>query len=470
MVGALLVPTNASAMFASEAKQDVAQLYRDAQRGDAKAQLDLCLMLSSSEVAPQNRDAAAATWCRRAADQGNAAAQRYVGFFYRWGQGLPQDCSLAQSWWTKAANQGDLLSQYNLALMFAAGTCVAKSDGQAAFWMSKAADQGMPEALDSLGTMYNNGLGVLKDDAKALALWRQAAEKGYVEAQRNMGYVYELGAAGAPKDYVQALFWYRKAADAGDAEAQHNVSVYYTKGQGVPIDNAQASVWMRKAAEQNYASSQFNLGLSYLAGIGVPLDIEAAYMWLNLATANAKDSKDVEEYGSLRDRAAGGLTREQVASVQQRTREWLEAYRARTEQPAAGGLVSDGLRIRLVADNGTFKVPVQINGVLTLNFTVDSGAADVSIPADVALTLVRTGTIQDSDFIGEQHYQLADGSVVKSARFKISSLKVGNQTVADVVGSISDSKGPLLLGQSFLSRFRSWSIDNTTRDLVLVPR
>jgi hypothetical protein len=28
-------------------------------------------------------------------------------------------------------------------------------------------------------------------------------------------------------------------------------------------------------------------------------------------------------------------------------------------------------------------VPVKINNALTLNFTVDSGAADVSIPADV---------------------------------------------------------------------------------------
>ena len=37
-------------------------------------------------------------------------------------------------------------------------------------------------------------------------------------------------------------------------------------------------------------------------------------------------------------------------------------------------------------------VPVQINGAITLDFTVDSGAADVSVPADVFSTLARTET------------------------------------------------------------------------------
>jgi hypothetical protein len=42
----------------------------------------------------------------------------------------------------------------------------------------------------------------------------------------------------------------------------------------------------------------------------------------------------------------------------------------------------------MVGDGGTYKVPVTINAQLTL--TVDSGAADVYIPADVVMTLWRT--------------------------------------------------------------------------------
>jgi len=46
-----------------------------------------------------------------------------------------------------------------------------------------------------------------------------------------------------------------------------------------------------------------------------------------------------------------------------------------------------------------YQIPVKINEVITLGFVLDTGAAEVNIPADVALTLYRAGTIQDSDFL-----------------------------------------------------------------------
>jgi hypothetical protein len=49
----------------------------------------------------------------------------------------------------------------------------------------------------------------------------------------------------------------------------------------------------------------------------------------------------------------------------------------------------------------------------------------------------------------------------------IRSLKVGNTRVENVTGSVSPAKGGLLLGQSFLQRFKSWSMNNATHDLVL---
>ena len=124
-------------------------------------------------------------------------------------------------------------------------------------------------------------------------------------------------------------------------------------------------------------------------------------------------------------------------------------------------------RVKLISSGGTFKVPVRLNDQFNLNFTVDSGAADVSVPADVVLTLVRTGTIGDGDFRGEQTYVLADGSRVKSRTFILRELKVGNQTVHNVEASVADVQGSLLLGQSFLKKFKFWAIDNSTHELVL---
>ena len=128
---------------------------------------------------------------------------------------------------------------------------------------------------------------------------------------------------------------------------------------------------------------------------------------------------------------------------------------------------SNWIRVPLKKDGGTFGVPVEINGTLTLEFIVDSGATDVSVPADVFLTLIRTGTIKEADLMAEQTYVLADGSKSKSITFMIRSLKVGDTIVKSVKGSVASPHGMLLLGQSFLERFRSWSVDNARRELVL---
>ena len=68
------------------------------------------------------------------------------------------------------------------------------------------------------------------------------------------------------------------------------------------------------------------------------------------------------------------------------------------------------MEVALRLDGGVLTVPVEINGAITLDFVLDSGAADVNVPADVVSTLIRTRTIRPSDFIGQQTYVLADGT------------------------------------------------------------
>jgi clan AA aspartic protease (TIGR02281 family) len=123
--------------------------------------------------------------------------------------------------------------------------------------------------------------------------------------------------------------------------------------------------------------------------------------------------------------------------------------------------------IPMIAQGGTFVVPVLINKAITLDFTIDSGAADVSIPSDVVSTLIRANTINDTDFTGTKTYVLADGTEVPSKTFTIKSLKIGSAVVDNVDGSVASEKGSLLLGQSFLRRFKTWSIDNQRGVLIL---
>src|SRR5690348_5015783 len=82
--------------------------------------------------------------------------------------------------------------------------------------------------------------------------------------------------------------------------------------------------------------------------------------------------------------------------------------------------------IPLTKKGGVYEVSVEVNGVITLKFILDTGASEVNIPADVALTLYRTGTIRATDFLPGQTYRLADGSILQSSRFLLQSLKIGN--------------------------------------------
>ena len=125
------------------------------------------------------------------------------------------------------------------------------------------------------------------------------------------------------------------------------------------------------------------------------------------------------------------------------------------------------VEVQMVRNGGTYAVPVLINNAITLDFVLDSGASDVSIPSDVFGTLVRAGTITKEDIIGSDTYALADGSRKKLTTFRIRSLKVGPTVLENVKGSVAEDSGPLLLGMSFLSRFKSWSVDNERHVLAL---
>ena len=141
----------------------------------------------------------------------------------------------------------------------------------------------------------------------------------------------------------------------------------------------------------------------------------------------------------------------------------LAASQAGLARPVSQGKTEVPLRrlgVALIA-------PVTINNAIQLPFVIDSGASDVSIPANVVSALMQAGTISSADFLGKRTYTLADGSVVRSPMFRIRSLKVGDQVLENVLGSEVPPSGALLLGQSFLSRFRSWSIDNRRMVLVL---
>jgi hypothetical protein len=262
--------------------EEAASWYRKAaEQGHAKGQFYLGALYEYGKGVPQD-SGEAVRWYRKSADQGLADAQNSLGFAYYRGVGVPQDYAEAVTWFRKAADQGDAYAQFCLGLCCQYGKGVPQNFADAVRWYRKAAEQGNADAQYNLGVMYGTSQGVPQDYAKALKWFRKAAEQGNALAQGSLGQMYDNG-QGVPRDRAEAVKWYRKAAEQGNADAQYNLALIYAHGQGVPQDYAEAVKWYRKAAEQGDAEAQFNLGVMYENGRGVLQDYAEAVKWYRKA-------------------------------------------------------------------------------------------------------------------------------------------------------------------------------------------
>ena len=120
---------------------------------------------------------------RRQAEQGDARAQFNLGLRYGNGDGVPQDDTEAVRWFRLAAAQGDSSAQYNLGLMYANGEGVLKDDVEAVRWCRQAVAQGYVPAQYNLGVMYANGEDVLKDSVLAHMWFNIAGANGDEDAR-----------------------------------------------------------------------------------------------------------------------------------------------------------------------------------------------------------------------------------------------------------------------------------------------
>jgi predicted aspartyl protease len=125
--------------------------------------------------------------------------------------------------------------------------------------------------------------------------------------------------------------------------------------------------------------------------------------------------------------------------------------------------------IQLEKRDSSYYVPVRINDTITLPFLLDTGASDLVMPADVALTLMRAGALKRGDFIGQTPYRMANGAEEVSDVVVLREVRVGDHTIRNVSASITPAQGEPLLGQSFLSKFGTLTVDYKRRVLVLSP-
>ena len=134
---------------------------------------------------------------------------------------------------------------------------------------------------------------------------------------------------------------------------------------------------------------------------------------------------------------------------------------------------SGSTKISLEKEHDTWILRVRFNDSnMKFNAVLDTGASYVSIPEEIFASLRRAGGIGEDDFTDSTDAVLANGEKIKNDIYNIRKLSVGGATVYNVQASVSSSgqikpNTPILIGQAFLQKFKSYKIDNETKTLIL---
>jgi TPR repeat protein len=138
---------------AQDPEQAEVWFRKAAETGDTRGQWSLGLSQYNCDNGEGQKNALAFDWMRRAAAQGDAFLQSWLGEFYEM-NARDED---AVYWYSQSALQGNSDGQYKLGLMYEEGRGVAQNLQQAMFWYRKAAEQGHAEAQWQLGRIFEYG-------------------------------------------------------------------------------------------------------------------------------------------------------------------------------------------------------------------------------------------------------------------------------------------------------------------------
>lgn len=87
------------------------------------------------------------------AKEGDAVAQKNLGYYFGNGQGIDQSYTEALKWYRKSAEQGNASAQYNLGICYERGLGVEQSHSEAVKWLRKSAEQQYALAIVKLIVM-----------------------------------------------------------------------------------------------------------------------------------------------------------------------------------------------------------------------------------------------------------------------------------------------------------------------------
>jgi TPR repeat protein len=163
------------------------------------------------------------------ANAGDRIAQEELAGVYQSGEGIAKSEDQAVIWYKKAALQGCASSQRFLGYHY---LLIAKDYKNAFYWFEKSAKAGDKVAQFCLGRMYLNGVGVGKSTEKAFYWLGKGGQQHYYYSSILMAGTYIHGNYGIKKNIPEAFKWYDKGAEDGDYAHQDFVAKQYFKQGG----------------------------------------------------------------------------------------------------------------------------------------------------------------------------------------------------------------------------------------------
>jgi uncharacterized protein len=216
-----------------------------------QAQYQLAVYYEETE----SDDEKATYWYEKAANNGDALSQAFLGMSYAYGKGTPLDIEKGISWLKKSIKQNRSSAGYaehGLGIIYKD----KKEDFvEAMYWLNKSAERGYMYAQSDLAEIYARGKDVERDFGLALELYHKAAAQGEVDAQSSLGYMYEWG-HGVKVNYELAIEWYKKAIAQGDGDCMFLLGLLYLEGKGVTKSLEEAAKWINKARNNEGRSYQ----------------------------------------------------------------------------------------------------------------------------------------------------------------------------------------------------------------------
>lgn len=253
---------------------------------DAQADLGVAYLYGVQEAGIQQDINSSIPWLRKAAEQGDAKGNFYLGVCYEYGAGVPKDEEKALEYYYTAANAGQAQAQCEVAMAYLLGKNGLNVNYPEAYkYVNAAIEQEEPRAYKIMGDIYYYGLGTTEDNDKAAEWYKKASDAGNIAASTQLAEMYIHG-VGVPKNESKAYQLYKTAADADDMNGLGGVGVCFENGFGVAKNIPTAVSYYKKAAEKGHDYSTYRLYLLYRDGNGVSKDTNLAIQYLRQAADN----------------------------------------------------------------------------------------------------------------------------------------------------------------------------------------